>query len=143
LHLVVASRVSTTKRAHFYHPLPPTNTVTAGLDSSAAFTRLLEQRWPLESIRQFCIPERRWNTMYQRPVLDPPFLEGALYEGRETGFDKIVWLAHTTNGRVSVFDLAMESGTNTWVLDAGSVENLKTLPSVAPDPHGPSLIGHK
>jgi hypothetical protein len=120
-----------------------TNTVAPGLDSTVAFTHLLEQRWPLESIRAFCIPERRDNAMYQRPVLDPPFLDGTLYEGRKTDFDKIAWRAGTTNGRVSEFDLTAQSGRNFWVLEGGSVERLKVPPSVTPDPHEPWFMGHK
>lgn len=122
---------------------PPVRTnITAGLDSSAAFTRLLEQRWPLESIRMFCIPERRYNVMYQRPVLDPPFMDGVLYADKETGFDRVAWRAHSANGRVSEFDLAVTSGTNIWVLEGGSVERLEKPPSVTPDPHDPWFVGH-
>ena len=123
----------------------PTNTVQAGTDSPAAFTHLLEQRWPLESIRAFCIPERRHNAMYQRlvPMPPSPVWQGALYEGKKTGFDKISWYASIAKGQIFEFDLDAQIGTNDWCLEGGTLESLKSPPKVTPDPRAPWFVGHK
>lgn len=111
--------------------------VRPGTSSPASFTRLLEQRWPLESIRAFCIPERRWDAMNQRLVLQGQVWHGTLYTGQETGFDKISWAAIVSNGQIYEFDLDAEVGTNDWCLESGTVDSLKAPPAAK------GFVGHK
>ena len=79
---------------------------------------------------------------YQLLVIDNPYWHGTLYEGRETGFDKISWVANIENGRVSEYSLTTQIGHNLWLLDGGTPESLKKSPDVTPDWHADWFVGH-
>ena len=131
----------------------PTPTPTPRIDAKTAFaspegmTKFLEQRWPLEAIKTFCIPERRHNNMYQNLVagFDGPVVwKGKLYQGIETGFDDISWYANSKNGRATTYSLNVERGDDFWLLEIGDEEYVeKTPPNYSPDPSGPWFVGHK
>ena len=121
------------------------NMMLAGTDSPSGFTLLLQRRWPLESIRAFCIPERRHNPSYQLlvPMPPSPVWEGTLHGGQATGFDRIWWYASVTNGQIYKFSLNAENGTNFWSLEGGMIEKINEPPVVTPDPSTAWFIGHK
>ena len=130
----------------------PTATPTPAIDAKIAFgspeamTTFLEQRWPLDAIKGFCIPERRHNNAYQNLVagFDGPVVwHGTLYPGIVTGFDKIAWYANTKNGRATTFSLGVERGEDFWLLEIGTEESVKTPPNYLPDPNRPWFVGHK
>lgn len=130
----------------------PTATPTHAIDAKAAFgspealTTFLEQRWPLDAIKKFCIPERRHNNAYQNLVagFDGPVVwHGTLYPGIVTGFDKIAWYANTKNGRATTFSLGVERGEAFWLLEIGTEQSVKTPPDYLPDPNRPEFVGHK
>jgi hypothetical protein len=130
----------------------PTATPVTVVDAKTAFgspeamTKFLEQRWPLDAIRAFCIPERRHNNMYQNLVAGfngQAVWEGTLYRGTATGFDKIAWYANTENGRATVFSLGAKRGEDFWVIEGGSEESVKTPPDYLPDPKRPWFVGHR
>jgi hypothetical protein len=122
---------------------PSTVATKPSLDSPAGFTRLLEERWPVTSIKVFCIPERRHNPGYQNLVAMGDVWEGNLHEGTSTGFDEISWYATVKGGRVDQFSLGVRRGRNSWTLEGGDAASLQTPPLISPDPKNDWFIGHK
>ncbi|WP_298864106.1 hypothetical protein [uncultured Gimesia sp.] len=58
--------------------------------SADEVTAALEERWPLDAINTYCIPERRHNPLYQNLVPDSGVTwEGKLHKNLKTGFDSI------------------------------------------------------
>lgn len=118
-------------------------TATPSITSPEGFTRLLEQRWSLADVRTFCIPERRHNGGYQNLVAMGEVWKGRLYQGMETGFDRIGWYANIKDGHIGEYSLGAERGRSFWLLEIGSPESLRLPPRVAPEPSAPYFIGHK
>src|SRR5258705_13355796 len=109
-------------------------------------TKFLEQRWPIEGIRTFCIPERRHNNAYQNLVAgvdDNMVWEGTLYRDVPTGFDKIAWYANTEGGRATQFSLNAIRGNDYWHIEGGSEETMKVPPNFGPNPKAPWFVGHQ
>lgn len=114
--------------------------------SPEAMTAFLEQRWPLDAIKAFCIPERRHNGSYQNLVegFDGPVVwRGTLYAGIPTGFDEIAWYANTKGGRATTFSLGVKRGGDFWLLEIGTEESSQKPPDYLPDPKKPYFVGHK
>jgi hypothetical protein len=103
----------------------------------------LEQRWSLADIRTFCIPERRHNPAYQNLVAMNEVWKGRLYEGVDTGFDRIGWYANIEQGQIHLYSLEVQRGRSYWLLEIGSPESLRAPPRVAPDPTAPHFVGHR
>jgi len=115
-----------------------------GFDSPEAVTALLEQRWPLENVKRFAIPERRHNDAWQNLVADTPQLwSGRLYCGDPTGFDSIQWYATVESGRVREYALEATRGKDFWLLEIGSPASIQYPPRVEPDFHAGHFVGHK
>jgi len=112
-------------------------------DSPAAFTKSLEQRWSLEAIRKFCIPERRHDEAYQNLVAMGETWEGQLYADKKTGVDKIFWYATVKNGRVATFSLNVSCGDDFWLLEIVDRDQMDRPPIIEPDPSRPGFVGHK
>jgi hypothetical protein len=112
-------------------------------DSPAAFTKSLEERWSLEAIRKFCIPERRHDEAYQNLVAMGETWEGELYADKKTGFDKIFWYATVKNGRVATYSLNVSRGDDSWLLENVGREQMGRPPIVEPDASRPGFVGLK
>lgn len=131
------------------NPTPLTaNTVSAadakaGFASAEALTKMLERRWPVVAIQEFCIPERRHNDAYQNLVAYGVVWKGNLHQGVATGFDKITWYATTRNDRADQYSLGAYRGKDFWLLEIGSEAGLQKPPDVSPDPTKPWFAGHK
>ena len=124
-------------------PTPAIGAKTA-FGSPDAMTTFLEQRWPLNAIKAFCIPERRHNNIIQNLVADSDVVwHGALYSGRATGFDNIAWYANTEYGRATKFSLGVERGKDFWLLEIGSEKSVRKPPNYLPNPNKPQFVGHK
>jgi hypothetical protein len=107
--------------------------------SPQEFTGALESRWPLTSIRRFCIPERRHEPTWQPPVaLMSSNWEGTLYSGSSSDFDKIAWKAVEKEGKVEVYDLYARRGEDLWIIEIGPKPG---KPDVTPDFRQPKFIG--
>jgi hypothetical protein len=112
-------------------------------DFPAAFTKSLEQRWSLEAIRKFCIPERRHDEAYQNLVAMAETWEGQLYSEKKTGFDKIFWYATVKSGRVTTYSLNVSRGDDFWLLEIVDRDQMDRPPIVEPDASNPGFVGHK
>ena len=125
------------------NPAPAIDAKTA-FGSPEALTAFLEQRWPLNRIKEFCIPERRHNKIFQRHVASSDVIwQGTLYPITETGPDKIAWYADTEKGRATTFSLGVGDGENYWQLETGSEKSVRTPPNYLPNPNKPQFVGHK
>ena len=125
-------------RAAVYSP-----DATPGFDSPEGVTRLLEERWSLDDIRAFCIPERRHNPFYQNLVaIADEIWKGKLYMNEETGFDKIWWYATVNDGKLDAYSLGVSRGLDYWSLEGGSPETVHIPPNVTPDPSDRWFVGH-
>src|SRR5437870_2666924 len=82
----------------------------ASFDSPERLTKMLERRWPVAAIHEYCIPERRHNDAYQNLVAYGVVWKGNLHQGLATGFDKITWYATTKNGRADEYSLGAYRG---------------------------------
>ncbi|MEM8671801.1 MAG: hypothetical protein AAGG48_30060 [Planctomycetota bacterium] len=111
------------------------------LGTTEGVTAMLEQRWSLDSIRTFCIPERRHNPAYQNLVAEGDTWEGQLHPHAETGFDRIFWYATTQDDRLAEYSLNVQRGTDFWLLEIGNLESLKNQPDFEPDPSEPHFVG--
>jgi hypothetical protein len=112
--------------------------IAPGFSSPEAVTRLLEQRWPVSSIRTFCIPERRHAEHFQNLVVDSPECwKGRLYIHEVTGFDKIAWYATVKTGKLVNYSLEVYRGEDFWLLEIGSPECIAHPPEISPDPNAP------
>jgi len=130
-------------------PTPPVASSIAavdakvGFDSPEALTKMLERRWPVAAIREFCIAERRHNDAYQNLVAYGVVWRGNLYQGVVTGFDKISWYATTKEGRADQYSLGAYRGKDYWLLEIGSEEGVEKPPQFSPDSTKPWFVGHK
>jgi len=121
------------------------------ISSPAELTALLEKRWPLASIRRFCINERRhWNgwqnlvTGFHRPGCTAPATwNGVLYEGQRTGFDKISWYGDACDGTAETYSLGVKRGNDFWLLEIGSPKSFANRPIVEPSPKEARFIHGK
>ena len=113
----------------------------AGFDSPEALTKLLERRWPVAAIQEFCIPERRHNDAYQNLVSYGVVWKGNLHQGVPTGFDKIAWYATTKEGRADQYSLEAYRGKDFWLLEIASEEGVEKPPQFSPDPTKPRFVG--
>lgn len=119
-------------------------TVTPGFESPEGLTRMLEERWSLEDIHAFCIPERRHNFYKQLLVTTAPnWWEGELYRNAETGFDQISWWADVKDGRAFVYCLEVRRGEDNWALEIGTPESVLKPPVVTPDPSADRFFGNR
>ena len=88
-------------------------------------TKLLEKRWPISEIKKFCVPKRRFDPLLQNLVRDGEKVwTGTLYEGKETGFDKISWYANISGGSIESFSLNVSKGKEYWNIEIGDEESL-------------------
>lgn len=89
---------------------------------------LLEKRWPLEVIQQFCTSKNRWDRLNQNLVLDGErSWKGELYRGKKTGFDRIWWYA-TIEGKRIAYSLNVTRGDDAWNLEIGGNKSLRSPP---------------
>src|SRR3954447_26362808 len=80
-------------------------------------TELLEKRWSLKAIEDFCTPEHRWNPLNQNLVPDgDKYWEGVLYEGKPKTFDKIYWYAGVRQNKIE-YSLNAARGKDRWCLE--------------------------
>ena len=116
----------------------------AAFDSQEGLGKALERRWPISSIKEFCIPERRHNPLYQLLVMDSDVIwSGPLHSGESTGFDKIEWTANTTKvGRAKSYIVIVHRGNDLWSLEIGNEQSLTELPNVSPDPNQDFFVNH-
>jgi hypothetical protein len=85
---------------------------------------LLEKRWPLEAIIDYCTPERRWDTRDQNLVPDEEGIwQGTLHEGQAQPFDKISWYARVSDKELTYF-LNAKRDKDLWWLEIGDEGNL-------------------
>jgi hypothetical protein len=115
----------------------------AGFGSPEALTKMLERRWPIAAVQEFCIPERRHNNAYQNLVALGDVWRGELYQGVATGFDKIGWYATTKEGRADQYSLEVYRGKDFWLLEIGSEKSIEKPPEFSPDPTKPWFVGNK
>lgn len=110
--------------------------------SADEVTAALEDRWPLDAVKTYCIPERRHNPMYQNLVTDMGVTwEGELYKNIPTGFDSISWYGTAVDGKLYEYSLNASRGDHWWLLEIGNVESFATPPDVSPDPSKPHFVG--
>ncbi len=110
--------------------------------SPAEVTAALEDRWSLDDIRTFCIPERRSNPLCQNLVTDVgETWEGTLYKEVPTGFNSISWYGTAVDGKLHEYSLNASRDDAGWMLEIGNVESFTKQPNVAPDPSGQCFIG--
>lgn len=110
--------------------------------SADEVTAALEERWPLEAINTYCIPERRHNPLYQNLVPDMGVTwEGMLHKNVPTGFDSISWYGTAIDGKLHEYSLNANRGDHFWLLEIGNVESFATQPDVSSDPSEPHFIG--
>ena len=112
-------------------------------DSPQALTEMLEKRWPIAAIQEFCIPERRHDNRYQNLVALGVVWEGNLHQNASSGFDKIAWYATTQEGRSEKFSLGIWRGADFWVLEGGSEQTVQRPPNFSPDPNAAGFVGRK
>jgi hypothetical protein len=119
--------------------------VKPAITSPASLTQILEKRWPLDAIKQFCIPERRTNPLIQNLVMDAEKTwKGTLYEGDKTKFDKISWYGTVRDEKLVEYSLKVQRGNNYWLLEIGSEEALAKAPAdFTPDPLLTRFVGFK
>jgi hypothetical protein len=115
----------------------------AAFDSPDALTKMLEQRWPVPAIKDFCISERRHDDRYQNLVAFGVVWEGRLHQNAASGFDKIAWYATTKDGRAEQFSLGVSRGADFWLLEIGSEQTVQRPPNFSPDPHSAGFAGRK
>jgi hypothetical protein len=125
-------------------PAPAVNTpppVTSGeINSPDRLTAALENRWTLERIRRYAIPERRLWEGCQNLVAGFPsekcdstlVWEGELFNGITTGFDEIAWYANTCGNHVEEYSLGVTRGDDFWLLEIASPTDLDKPPVVEP-----------
>ncbi|WP_339727786.1 hypothetical protein [uncultured Gimesia sp.] len=110
--------------------------------SPAEVTAALEDRWSLDDIRTFCIPERRHNPTCQNLVTDVgETWEGTLYENVPTGFNSISWYGTAVDGKLHEYSLNVSRDDGSWLLEIGNVKSFAKQPNIAPDPSGQRFIG--
>lgn len=102
---------------------------------------ILEQRWSIDSIRAFCIPDRRHNEAFQNLVAFGNTWDGELYANTDTGFDRIFWYATTQNNILDEYSLNVQRGNDYWLLEIGNMRTTETPPQIAPDPSQPFFVG--
>ena len=110
------------------------------LNSADAVTAMLQKRWTVDAIQEFCISERRHNPAYQGLVMEGPTWDGEIHVGK-TDFDRISWYGNISNGRLVDYSLSARRADNYWLLEIGNMESLATLPETAPDPTQPHFSG--
>jgi hypothetical protein len=121
-----------------YSPTPPTpvglmpGDAKKAFDSPEGLSAMLEKRWPLYAIQRFCIPDRRHDNMFQNLVAYGVVWEGTLYNGQQTGFEKIAWYATTKEGRADIYSLGATRGDDFWLLEINSEEYVKYPPHYEP-----------
>jgi hypothetical protein len=114
-----------------------------GFDSPEGLTKLLERRWPIAAINEYCIPERRHNDAYQNLVAFGIVWKGEIHQGVATGFDKIDWYATTKNGRADQYSLGAHRGKDYWLIELGWEGGMQKPPDFSPDSTKPRFVGHK
>jgi hypothetical protein len=78
--------------------------------SPKEITELLEKRWSLKAIEDFCTPERRWNPLIQNLVPDGDKVwRGKLYDGKPMPFDEVSWYAGVAKYRLE-YSLKRQAG---------------------------------
>jgi hypothetical protein len=88
-------------------------------------TALLEKRWSLGTIEEFCTPERRWNRLDQNLVTDGEKVwRGKLYDGKPMPFDSVWWYANINRDGIE-YSLNVKKGNEHWVLEIGSEKTLR------------------
>jgi len=114
-----------------------------GFDSPQGLTKLLERRWPIAAIKEYCISERRHNNAYQNLVAYGVVWRGEIHQGVATGFDRIAWYATTRNGRAEQYSLGAYREKDFWLLEIGWEEGVQKSPDFSPDPTRPEFVGQK
>jgi hypothetical protein len=117
-------------------------TAKIAFDSPEGMTKMLEERWHLAAIREFCIPERRHDNSCQNLVAYGQVWRGNLYVNESTGFDQIAWYATTNHGRAEQFSLGVSRGQDFWLLEGGSEQTVQRAPNFSPDPKELCFVGH-
>ena len=88
-------------------------------------TQLLERRWSVKAIVDFCTPARRWNPINQNLVPDGDKLwKGSLYDGMQSSFDKIDWYAGVKKNEIE-YSLNAWRGNEHWCLEMGNEKTLR------------------
>ena len=119
--------------------------------SPQQLSKLLEQRWTLDRIRKFCIPERRnWNGcqnlvtgFHKGQCKVGAVWEGELFKGQNTGFDSISWYGDACDGLAESYSLNAKRGADYWNLEIGSPEGLRAPPIVEPPFDQPCFQGRR
>ena len=131
------------------NPTPPLASAASAVDAKVGFdspqglTKLLERRWPIAAINEYCIQERRHNNAYQNLVAYGVVWKGDLHQGVATGFDRIAWYATTKKGRADQYSLDAYRGNDFWLLEIGWEKGVQEPPDFSPDPAKPWFLGYK
>ena len=110
------------------------------LDSAQAVSAILQKRWTMDYIHEFCVPERRHNPAYQGLVTEGARWEGKIHEDN-TDFDSISWYGNMSDGQLISYSLSAQKGDSYWLLEIGNAKSLATPPETAPDPAQPHFSG--
>ncbi len=109
--------------------------------SPAAVTSLLEQRWPPVGIGWFCTPERRVNPKFENLVANGVTWDGKLYVNQMVDSYDIFWYGNVEDGHLVDYSLNVERDGQSWILEVGNKDTIKSLPDLRPDASHPRFIG--
>jgi len=113
-------------------------------ESPAKLTQVLECRWPVSAITEFCIPERRLNVDFQNLVTYTDVVwQEDLHAKTQSGFDEIWWHANTEGGRATKYSLNAKRGDDYWLLEIGNEQTVQDEPDITPDPSQPRFVGRR
>lgn len=94
-------------------------------ESPEELTKLLEKRWPLTAIQRYCVPKNQFDPKVQNLVINSKKIwKGVLYEGKETGLDKISWYAGVNPDGIE-YSLNVRKGDSIWLLEIGDEKTMK------------------
>ena len=101
----------------------------SGIDSPQAVSRLLEQRWSPERIKDYCRPDTRHDPSYQNLVtMGDTSWEGQIYPGLTNELGAVTWYADVRKGKVYDLSLNVAKDGEYWLLEIAGPPTLTNKP---------------
>jgi hypothetical protein len=109
-------------KPNLLEPEPDPTNQPVRVSSPSQLTALLEARWPVESIKLYCVPETRfnpsdyWDQLYWA-YSATEIWEGYLHRGHESEIGQVWWFAVVKTGEVDTVSVNVIRGRDHWLLD--------------------------